>query len=78
MTRKGARTGRWNWWQDRARRLWSDGVSARVSCYKLSLYKHCQKGHATIGAELCKMVLCEKCCTIVALVLEPFHQGQMP
>ena len=52
MTRKGARTGRWNWWQDRARRLWSDGVSARVSCYKLSLYKHLisQTGHATVGA----------------------------
>lgn len=50
-------------------------VSARVSCYKLSLYKHYQKDRTTIGAELCKMVSYEKCCTIVALVLEPFFQG---
>ena len=30
------------------------------------------KGHATIGAGMCKGFLCEKCCTIVALTLEPF------
>lgn len=69
---EGARTGRWNWWQDRARRLWSDGVSARVSCYQLSLCKHHQTGHATVGAGVVQMVSCEKCCTSVALVLEPF------
>jgi hypothetical protein len=53
-------------------------VSARVSCYKLSLCKHYQKDHATIGAELCKMGCMRSAAPLLPSCWSPFSKGKCP
>ena len=65
---------RWNWLQDHARRLWSDCVSARVSCH----YTTIPDGPCHDRCRIVHMVSRENCCTIVALRLEPFPKAKCP